>query len=93
VSLGFGDPISINRDNLYCYRLVDLPLGGRAILDPVRRRCVRPAPDPKRLQALMACYELVLLAGWLTRLPERCWMEEEWIGDVDAAMRPEHSRV
>jgi hypothetical protein len=59
----------------------------------VRRHRVRPAPDPKRMQAPIARYELVLLVGWLTRLPEGCWMEEEKIGDVDAAMRPEHSTV
>jgi hypothetical protein len=78
---------------IHCYRLVDIPLAGRAILDPVRRRCMRLVPDPKRLQALMARYELMPLADWLTRLPERSWRVEEWIGDVDAAVRPEPGTV
>lgn len=60
-------------------------LAGRAILDPVRRRCVQPAPDQRTLQALIARYELVLLAGWLARLSERTCTPEEFLGDVDMA--------
>lgn len=41
--------------------------------------------EERTLQALIARYELVLLAGWLARLSERTWTPEEFLGDVDMA--------